>query len=100
MGWNSESMGGFSYEFPEGVTARASLEIADLFTFLVCKHKLTPTISRIKIDQAAFVWMKVDQTWIVQQAPDQGSLKVSMNKNWVYNIDIKNYMFLSDPIVN
>ena len=65
-------------DFQRGETARASLEITDLLTFLVrkSKHEMTPTASRIKIDQAAFMRTKVDQMWIVQQAPDGTGLKV------------------------
>ena len=37
---------------------------------------MTPTASRIKIDQATFMRTKVDQTPIMQQTPDRRGLKV------------------------
>ena len=68
-------MGGVSaLDFQKGQTVRALLEINDLF--MLIKHYLTQTASRIKINQAVSVRTKLDQTWIVKQAPDQRGLKV------------------------
>lgn len=75
---SSEFGAGFNYGFPKGVTARASLEIIDLFTFLV--HTSITNLHGLQIEKkdlfikAAFMRTKVDQMWIVQQAADQGGL--------------------------